>query len=469
MTQAEDRMLGRDAVSRRGVVKTMAVGALAGWLEMRPQDAAMGAAQKVTSTPVAAPPPQPTVPATGQPVPKLAAVDAVMGDLMARWQLPGGQVALAKDGHLMLDRGYGLADVERGEPVQPTSLFRIASVSKAITAVAVLTLVDAGQLALDDTVFPLLAFSPPPHATMDPRLATISVQDLLVHTGGWDSAQSYDPQGLPFSRTAAAMVGLDDPAEAATIVRFMLGEPLDFDPGTRQAYSNFGFNVLGRVIEHVSGQPYEAYLREHVLAPAGITGMRLGRTRLADRAPGEVRYYAPPGQPLTWSVFWGEGFAPFAYGGSTYLEALDAHGGWIASAADLVRFATAVDGQRGPALLMAESVQALVATPRPPTEAPSTGYPGVTAEVTAGLGWDMIPEAGGVAWSRVGALIGSTAAWVNRRPDGVAIAFAVNSLPPDYNSFLNEAITALGQAVDAVDAWPEGDLFRAEAPATPEA
>lgn len=125
----------------------------------------------------------------------------------------------------------------------------------------------------------------------------------------------------------------------------------------------------------------------------------------------------------------GEGFAPFAYGGSTYLEALDAHGGWIASAADLVRFATAVDGQRGPALLMPESVQALVTTPRPPTEAPSTGYPGVTAEVTAGLGWDMIPEAGGVAWSRVGALIGSTAAWVNRRPDGVAIAFAVNSLP----------------------------------------
>ena len=340
-------------------------------------------AQEVTGTPVATQPPHPPALTTGQPVPELAAVDAVMGDLMARWQLPGGQVALAKDGRLVLDRGYGLADVERGEPVQPTSLFRIASVSKAITAVAILTLVDAGTLALDDTVFPMLAFAPPPHATTDPRLATITVQDLLVHAGGWDSAQSFDPQGLPFSRTAAAMVGLDDPAEAATIVRFMLGEPLDFDPGTRQAYSNFGFNVLGRVIEHVSGQPYEAYVREHVLAPAGITGMRLGRTRLADRAPGEVRYYAPPGQAPGWSVFWGEGYAPFAYGGSTYLEALDAHGGWIASAADLVRFATAVDGQRGPALLTPETVQAMVTTPRPPTEAPGTGYPGITAEVTS--------------------------------------------------------------------------------------
>jgi N-acyl-D-amino-acid deacylase len=469
MTRAEEGTLGRDAVSRRGVVKTLAAGALAGSLGMRSQDAAMGATHEATGTPFGDERPQPPAAATGQPVPELAAVDAVMSDLMARWQLPGGQLALAKDGRLVLNRGYGLADVERGEPVQPTSLFRIASVSKAITAVAILTLVDAGTLALDDAVFPMLAFAPPPHATVDPRLATITVQDLLVHSGGWDSAQSYDPQGLPFSRTAAAMVGLDDPAEAATIVRFMLGEPLDFDPGTRQAYSNFGFNVLGRVIEHVSGQPYEAYVRDHVLTPAGITSMRLGRTRLADRAPGEVRYYAPPGQAPGWSVFWGEGYAPYAYGGSTYLEALDAHGGWIASAADLIRFATAVDGQRGPALLTPETVQAMITTPRPLTGTPSTGIPGVTAEVTAGLGWDMIPEAGGVAWSRVGALIGSTAAWVNRGPDGVAVAFTVNSLPPDYNAFLNEAITSLGQAVGAVGTWPEGDLFLAEAPATPEA
>jgi N-acyl-D-amino-acid deacylase len=407
--------------------------------------------------------------ATGQPASELAAIAAVMDDLMGRWELPGGNVALAKDGRLVLNLGYGLADVDAGEPVQPTSLFRIASVTKAITAVAILTLVDAGRIALDDAVFPLLAFAPPAHATVDPRLAGITVRNLLVHAGGWDSSLSFDPQGLPFSRMAAASVGLADPAEATTIVRFMLGEPLDFDPGARQAYSNFGFNVLGRVIEHVSGQPYEAYVRDHVLTPAGITRMRLGRTRLADRAPGEVRYYAPPDQPLSWSVFWGEGYALFAYGGNTYLEALDAHGGWIASAADLVRFATAVDGQRGPALLTPETVRTMLSTPRPPTGAPSTGIPGVTGEVTAGLGWDVIPVAGKVEWSRVGALMGSSAAWVSRRPDGTAIAFAVNSLPPDYNAFLNEAIAAMGEAVDAVRAWPADDLFLADVPATPEA
>jgi N-acyl-D-amino-acid deacylase len=465
MTRAADGTRGREAVSRRGVVKTLAAGALAGSLGMRPQDAAMGAAQEPAGTPVATAQAQSTPLPVGQPAPELAAVGAVMGDLMARWQLPGGQLALANDGRLVLDLGYGLADVERGEPVQPTSLIRIASVTKAITAVAILTLVDAGQLSLDDAVFPLLDFAPPAHATPDPRLAIVTVRDLLVHAGGWDSAQSFDPQGLPFSRMAAASVGLADPAEAATIVRFMLGEPLDFDPGARQAYSNFGFNVLGRVIEQVSGQPYDAYVRDHVLAPAGITRMRLGRTRLADRAPGEVRYYAPPGQPMSWSVFWGEGYAPFAYGGNTYLEALDAHGGWIASAADLVRFATAVDGQRGPALLTPETVETMLTTPRPPTGVPSTGIPGVTGEVTDGLGWDVIPAGDDVTWSRVGALMGSSAAWVARRPDGATIAFTVNSLPADYNAFLNEAIAALSGAVDAVQTWPEGDLFLADDPA----
>jgi hypothetical protein len=76
---------------------------------------------------------------------------------------------------------------------------------------------------------------------------------------------------------------------------------------------------------------------------------------------------------------------------------------------------------------------------------------------------------GDVEWSRIGALMGSSAAWMARRPDGVAIAFAVNLLPPDYNAFLNEAIAALGDAVDTVDTWPEGDLYLAEEAATPEA
>jgi N-acyl-D-amino-acid deacylase len=163
---------------------------------------------------------------------------------------------------------------------------------------------------------------------------------------------------------AAATLGLNDPPEAEAIVRFMLGVPLDFDPGSKSVYSNFGFNVLGRVIERASGQPYAEYVRDHVLTPSGISDMSLGRTRREDRAPGEVFYYAPAGLGLSESVFWGEGYVPLAYG-SFYMEALDAHGGWIASAADLVRFTMAVDGQRGAALLSPAALRAMITTPRP--------------------------------------------------------------------------------------------------------
>ena len=207
----------------------------------------------------------------------------------------------------------------RGEPVQPTSLFRIASVSKAITAVAVLTLVDAGhtrarRYGLSSARLRATAAchdgSPPGHH--------YGAGPVSPHRRLGQRPRATIRRVSPSAARRRPWSALADPAEAATIVRFMLGEPLDFDPGTRQAYSNFGFNVLGRVIEHVSGSPTRPTCGSMSSPRPGSRRMRLGRTRLADRAPGEVRYYAPPGQALTWSVFWGEGYAPFAYGGSTY-------------------------------------------------------------------------------------------------------------------------------------------------------
>lgn len=415
------------------------------------------------SSPVAnATPESQPIPMTGQAVPDLAGFDRVMTALMPQWSLPGGQLAVARDGRLIFNRGYGLADIDRQEPVQPTSLFRSASVAKSITAVAILTLVEAGALALADRAFPLLGLEPAADATRDPRLDDITVEQLLVHAGGWDSGESFDPQYLPWSRMAAATMGLDDPAQAATIVRFMLGVPLDFDPGSKSVYSNFGFNVLGRIIEHVSGQPYAEYVRDRVLSPAGISDMRLGRTRLANRAPGEVRYYAPPGLGRGESVFWGEGYVPVAYG-SFFMEAMDSHGGWIGSAADLVRFATAVDGQRGPALLTPTALRAMIDTPRPAESGIGSGWD--MKPVTHGLGWDMTPVAGGTEWAKPGALEGSTAAWIYRGVDGLAIAFVFNSLPNDFRSFVRDAGQALLAAARAVQTWPTDDLFAEASPA----
>ncbi len=401
------------------------------------------------------------LPTTGLPVPELAAFDQMVQRLMARWQLPGGQLALAKDARLVFNRGYGLADVERGEVVQPTALFRIASVSKPFTGVAVLKIIDDGRLQLDDRAFPLLDNLPaPPGSTVDPRLDAITIQHLLQHSGGWNSVKSFDPQYPPWSVMASHRLGGTDPASAPMIVRFMRGMPLDFDPGTRTAYSNFGYNVLGRVIERVTGQGYEQYVQGALLLPTGIADMQLGRTRPADRQPGEVRYYAQPGTPPTLSVYPGEADVPLAYG-SYYMEALDAHGGWVASAADLVRFALAVDGQRGPALLRPQTVRQMLTSPKPPpAEAASAGAG--NAEAQAGMIWVVRPVSQQLQWDHAGALEGSNASWLARRPDGVTIGIVFNSLPTDFVAFFGELVPALTRAADAVATWPVHDLSAAK-------
>ena len=446
-------------LSRRRLLRAGGAGlAVAAGASARP---AVLAAQGSVATPAAsgAPTGGAEIAMSGQAVPELAAFDDLMTGLMAEFELPGGQLAVAKDGRLVFDRGYGFADVAAAAPAQPASLFRIASVSKTITTVAILELVDDGLLALDDRAFRLLAALPSPkNAPIDPRLDEITIEQLLVHAGGWDSSTGYDPQAPPWTWREAGVLGVAAPPSAEEIVRAMMGEALDFDPGTQSVYSNFGFNVLGRAIEQVSGQPYETFVQERVLAPAGITRMRIGGTRLEERAPDEVRYYGPPGQAPFPSVFPGEGYGPAAYG-AFYLESFDAHGGWIASAADMLRFATAIDGQRGPALLRPETVQAMLRTPRPgaPAGASGTG----NAEPDMGLGWNVLPAGDGFDWSHAGALIGSNVAWLARTHDGLALAFAFNSQPADGLAFFGAALPAFIETGAGVTAWPTYDLFAA--------
>lgn len=396
------------------------------------------------------------VPVSGEAVPALARFDDIMVEMLSTRTIPGAQLAIARDGRLVYNRGFGYASVEDQEHVEPGSIFRIASTSKPVTAVAVLMLVDAGELALDTPVFPRLAYDRLPDAPYDSRLDTITVEHLLVHSGGWNSSLGpwYDPQYLPWPLMASHLFGTESPAEAETIVRSMLTEPLDFDPGTQSAYSNFGFNVLGRLIERVSGEPYEKFVLDNVLAPAGVTSMAIGGTTPEERLPGEVRYYSPPELEPRISVFPGEGFVPVGYG-SFYLRSLDAHGGWVASAADLLRFTLAIDGAKGEALLTPATVSAMETTQRPPAAAVGAG----NLEDSLGLGWNSAPQGDGYEWSHAGALEGSNASWLVRRPDGMTLAFVVNSLPTDYGSFFGATTSALQALMTMTTDWPDTDLF----------
>src|SRR6185436_8395741 len=271
-------------------------------------------------------------------------------ELMKKYNIPGGAIAFAREGKLIYARGFGYADVENKTPVQPDALFRIASVSKTLTSAAIMTLVQDGKLALDDRVAPLIAhLTPAPGATVDPRWDEITIRHLLDHSGGWDRDKpngGFDPIDRP--AIAAAAVNAPAPASSETLIRYMKGMPLDFNPGEKFAYSNFGYIILGRVIERVSGMPYKEYVGTHLLEPVGAPRTQQGRSHMTDALTDEVRYYSPPSSSvnalLVPSVFPGEGLVPLTYGGF-HLEAGDASGGWVSSTIDLLRLVGGIDGR----------------------------------------------------------------------------------------------------------------------------
>lgn len=392
-------------------------------------------------------------PATGAADPAFRAFDDALAGYMARNHIPGGALAVVKDGRVVYARGYGWADADRKEPVQPASLFRIASLSKPLTALAVMTLVQEGRLGLDAKAFPLLGLAPlvPPDRRVDPRLWTVTVRQLLHHTGGWDRGKDFDPMSR--TRQIAEETGIPSPAGPETIIRYMMGLPLDFDPGARYAYSNFGYSVLGRLIEKVSGQPYDAYVKAHVLAPMSITDMRIGRTPAEERAPGEVRYYDAEGR-IGPSVFAANIQTPFPYG-VDYIEGMDSHGGWIASAPDLARFAGFLDAPSGPPLLRPPFAAMLAERPAPPVALEKDGSP---SPHWYGLGWMVAsPGNGRLNLWHTGELSGTTALLV-RRFDGISWVVLFNG---GKLKGLDELDPALHRAADSVPAWPARDLFTA--------
>ena len=223
---------------------------------------------------------------TGPPAPKLAAYDELMTAFMREHRPPGAALAVTYHGRLVYARGFGHADLERREPVRPASLFRIASISKPFTATAVLQLVEQGKLKLDEPVLPLLKLEPHLErgARLDPRWHEIRIHHCLQHTAGWNRDKSFDPMSAATAEQVARSLKVRLPIHPRQIIRYMLGKPLDFAPGTAYAYSNFGYCVLGRVIEAVGRMPYHRFVAEKVLAPLKIRDMRLGKNLLRDRA-----------------------------------------------------------------------------------------------------------------------------------------------------------------------------------------
>jgi len=244
-------------------------------------------------------------------VPGFEALERVVLEHRARIGAGAATVAVGRGDALVYARGFGWVDRARSVPVEPDALMRIASVTKPITAAAAKRLIADGRLHADETVLRRLDYRIDP---ADPRWWLISVRHLIDHRGGWDAHERHD--ALFRVNAIAGRLRLDRPLEPEDIVRYMLREPLQYTPGTRRAYSNFGYCVLGRIIERASGMRYIDYLRSEVLGPLGIQDIRLAATGV--HAAREVEYPADASRFNT--------------------ETGDSAGGLIASAPALVRF-----------------------------------------------------------------------------------------------------------------------------------
>jgi N-acyl-D-amino-acid deacylase len=392
---------------------------------------------------------------SGKSFEKFSEIDEIMQNLIRHHRIPGASLAISHRGQLAYARGYGYADVGTRQAVQPSSLFRIASISKPITAVAILQLFDQGKLSPEDKVFEILEHEPhlEDGVEFDERQRDITIRHLLGHRGGWDRDKSFD--GMFRSVEFAKALGVDPPAGPETVIRVMLGKTLDFDPGHRYAYSNYGYCLLGRVIEKLSGQSYEEYAKTKVLAPIGITSMRIGATRLPGQVEDEVRYYDPNLGSSVFSENLGES-VPSAYG-AWYLEAMDSHGAWLASATDLVRFACAFDSAADCPLLSAESVEQMFERPDGLAGHDENGEP---KSKYYGLGWSVqIGDDGELIAGHGGSLPGTNTQLV-RHGGQRNFAILFNSrLTPHTSRIVSAALPKLSAAIDNIESWPNHDLF----------
>ena len=242
---------------------------------------------------------------------------------MSKYSVPGLSIAFAEYGVPVYSEAFGVTDVVANTPLTTENRFRIASVTKPITSTAIFQLIEKGKLSLNDYVFGPrgvlgTAYGKPPYKRW---VESIKIWHLLTHTaGGWDNTGTTTPDPM----------FINPKLNHTQLIRWTLANlPLEHPPGTTYAYSNFGYCVLGRVIEKLTGSPYAVSVRRSILTPCGITDMEIAGNTLAERKPGEVVYYSQ-----------GSDSSPY----SMNVRRMDSHGGWIARPTDLVRFLTHVDG-----------------------------------------------------------------------------------------------------------------------------
>ena len=398
---------------------------------------------------------------TGIPVSEMTSCDSQIQTFMATHNIPSVSIALAKDGELKYMRSFGNANIASTEPTYPYHMFRIASVSKPITAIGIMKMVEDGAISLNDKVFGVGGllenhwyFSN--STIVDSEVYDITVQHLLEHSAGWNRdvncfpnpTNPYpwffggcDPIIAPLHITQSQ--GESNPVKEEFLINYLLEKNLNFSPGTSYNYSNMGFLVLSEIIEEVSGMSYENWMQQSILHPLGIYDMYIGENLITDKKEREGEYV---GNGFTSLDLYGSGnTVPWEYGGFS-VNAMDGHGGWIASARDMVRLLVAVDGFATKPDILSSSTIANMVTP----SANNANY---------AKGWSVN---GANNWWHTGAVDGTASIWV-RSSGGYTWAIVLNKrVVDDTATAFWTALDNMGwNCIASTANFPDFDLFEA--------
>ncbi len=322
----------------------------------------------------------------------IAVVDNKVTSFMSTYQAPAASLAISKNGKLIYRKAYGNADNTAGEKATVNHRFRIASISKTITAVAIMKLMQEGKLTLNQKVFGAGAILGTDYGTAaySTNVTNITVKDLLQHTsGGWNNSYPQDPC---FNNPTF------NPAQLITWT--LDNRPLTNAPGTSYQYSNFGYMILGRIIEKLTGKTYESYIRQDILAPLGATHTELAGNTEAERKTNEVKYY---GQGSEASAVY-----------TTPIQRNDGPMGWITTPTDLLRLMTAIDSSSTRPDILTGSTLAVMRTP-----GSINGY------YACGIIVENDPSVGSI-WYHFGSIPG-TQSVVLRTATGWCISFVMNT------------------------------------------
>lgn len=370
--------------------------------------------------------------------PQTVKLDASILRFMRYWGIRGGSFALMRNDSLLYAKGYGYSNTEDSIRCEVKNIFRVASVSKLITAVAIMHLHETGKLSPQDTVFGkdgILCDSLFLNIR-DKRIKNITVEHLLRHTSGFSTPHGDAAFNMEL---VARFLGKPLPLTMDDMVLYATKIRLRAKPGGWYNYSNLGYIILSKIIEKVSGMPYETYMKDSILAPMGCYDMHLANNYSEGFRENEVDYYeVKEAEPVP--AFDGSDTLVMKSHGGNDVHGLYGAGGWVASPVELLKIVSAIN--KCPIkedFLTPESIDFM--TPYGKNSKPA--------------GW---ASSNSRTWLRTGSMAG-TSALIKVQRDGLTWVFISNSSSwngPGLARQMNREIT---RAIQRVKEWPKVDYF----------